>query len=451
MILTKKTMKTFKRMSLFLVMLWCVSGTMWAMDSRSSEVVDFLPHWEEHLELFQGVEPKLKKGDRALYEKVFPLLGTASRQAIVEIEASPSHTRSPIFDFWLGNLFLAEGQRESAEQALKRCLRKFPNFKKAQRSLANLYVQHGDFDQARSCIVKVIELGGVSGKIYGLLAYTHFEEGSYQSALSAYRMARVFDHDHLPYRKGELYCLARLQKSIDVISLCEELLVNEPDNRDLWMFQVNAFLKLDQPLDALAILEVVESKGLAGKDELGLLARLYFNEELYPSAVKAFELAMAVGAPLEDFIIPLNALLRQSYMKEAQALLNAVKQRYKPHILERNEKWRLAEVQYLLITGAGGQAEEQCRQLLQRWPMSESGLMTLAQHLARKGDVDESRFFFQRAALLEKVQVRAWRELGRLAWSDGDAHSAIQWLEKVDQAQPSMEMKETIKRLRDRL
>jgi tetratricopeptide (TPR) repeat protein len=443
---------TFVFKTLVFQLTFCtLSCSLFGASPQILEEIKILPEWKEHMELFQSIEPKLKKGDRTLYEKISPILNTAPEQAIYEIQSTAVDRRSPIFDFLLGNLLLAEGQSELAEQALKTCLVKFPNFKKAHRSLGSLYVQRESFEQARRHLAKVIELGGISHQIYGLLAYTHFQEENYLSALGAYRMARVLDADHLSYKKGELYCLAQLQKNEEVIQLCQELLNIDPDKKDYWMLQVNALLRLDRPLEALALLEIVQRKGLAKREEFELLGRLYFNERLYDHAVEVFGLAMATGSPMSRFITPMNVLISQSRVGEAQALLASAKKHMTPTSFTGDEEWHMAEVQLLLMTGADDEAEEECRRLLKRWPMSESGLMTLAQHLAKKGDVDEARFLYERAALLESVQVKAWRELGRLAWLDRDALSAIRWLEKVDEVEPSMEMKETIDRLRERL
>jgi tetratricopeptide (TPR) repeat protein len=451
MITLKNTLKNIKVISLTQLAICGACAHLWSAGGARSKYADLMPYWTEQIDLLEAVEPKLEQKDRTLFKRVSPHLQSNPEQAIQEIQSSSSETRSPIFDFWLGHLLLSQGKSESAKQALSLCVRKFPNFRKAHRTLANLFAQKGDHVKAREHALKVIQLGGTDSSVYGLLAYTYFEDGHFQSALSAYRMASMFKPDHLSFRKGELYCLAELQQNEEVISLCEELLAFEPNHKQNWLLQMNALLKLERPLEAIAILEILQHKGLAQQSELNTLGQLYFNEECYPKAVETFTAAMATGASVKSFIRPLNALIGQGHHQEAQILLTATRAHYSIEILSSEELWLLAEVQLLLIAGAEEQAETKCRQLLQRWPMSESGLMTLAQHLARKGDVDESRFFFERAALLEKVQVRAWRELGRLAWSDGDAHSAIQWLEKVDQAQPSMEMKETIKRLRDRL
>lgn len=420
-----------------------------------------LPQWTEHLELFHAIEPKLKKEDKELFEMVSPLLASNPQGAIALIQKASREKRSPIFDFLLGNLLLSEDREAEGEAALHLCLKKFPNFKKAHRSLANLYAQRGEWAEAREHALVVISSGGVDGKLYGLLAYTHFEQEHFSSALSAYRMARMYQHDHLSYQKGELYCLVKLGLHEEVVTLSREILDRTSKQRDeqkksiqhkeLWLIQVNALLNMEKDLEALAILEWVDAQGLAQKSELSLLGRLYFNQSCISAAVDVFVRAMAAGASLNTFDVVLTSLVQQGLSTEAGRLLKAGEANYASSILANHEPWRMAEVQFLLQQGQSDRAEKQCRELLKRWPMNGSALMILAQHLLEKEKLDEARFYFERAALLENVQVQAWRALGRLAWLDKDAATAISWLEKVDEHRSSMAMKETIARLRDRL
>ena len=449
MITLNMTLKYLQRTTVTLACSYSSCSSLWC--AENGKYSDLMPKWSEQIQVLDAIEPKLAQKDHALFNKVSPLLNDQPTQAIALIRASDQETHSPIFDFWLGHLLLAQDQKESAEAALKHCLTKFPNFRKAHRTLANLFAQKGDIKQARHHALKVIELGGANGSAYGLLAYTHFESGNFQSALSSYRMAIMFKPDHLSYRKGELYSLAELQQHEAVISLCEELLELEPNQKQYWMLQVNAHLQLSRPLEAITLLEILQNKGLAQKAELEMLGQLYFNQELFAEAVNQFDAAMRAGASFKTFIQPLNVLISQSHHKIAQQLLTATQRYFPRETLASQERWLLAEVQLLLISGSEDEAEKRCRQLLDRWPTSESGLMTLASHLNKKGNKDEARFFYERAAQFEKVQLQAWRELGRLAWQDGDAKSAVLWLEKVDELQPSMAMKQTISRLRDRL
>ena len=55
------------------------------------------------------------------------------------------------------------------------------------------YIQRTDYQAAIEPFLKVIELGGSDAQSYGLLAYAYLNQEKYESSLSAYRMARMFD------------------------------------------------------------------------------------------------------------------------------------------------------------------------------------------------------------------------------------------------------------------
>jgi tetratricopeptide (TPR) repeat protein len=409
------------------------------------------PQWRQQLEIFQELQPKLKKEDRKLYEQVYPLLNASPQQAINLISSTEAQQRSPIFDFWLGNLLMGQDRIEEAQNALKLCLDKFPRFKEAHRSLMSLYALRGQWPQAQQQALKVIDMGGADGALYGILAYSHYQSSHFQSALSSYRMARVFDHDNDQYRRGELFCLVQLQKHHEVISASTELLKEKTNDRNLWLMQVKALMELQRPLEAISILEILLHKNLARPSDEKLLGQLYFNQNAHASAVEMFSRAMAAKLSLEHFIQPLQALVAMNKTTLAEKLIQSAQRHYPASSLNGNEHWKITEVQHLLNTGKEERAEAECRRLLETFPMNENALMALARHLSLKGNIDEAKFFLERAAKLQGTQVQAWRELGRLAWKDGQAAEAVTWLNKVLDVQPSVELQEIVARLQDRI
>jgi tetratricopeptide (TPR) repeat protein len=409
------------------------------------------PSWQDHIESLQAIEPNLQRQDKKLYDAIHPLLNANPQAAIAELEQSTSATTSPIFDFYLGNLYLSQEQTQKAEQALLKSLEKFPRFEKAHRSLASLYARLDQWDLAQQHASKVIELGGTDAFTTGLLAYTHFQNGHHQSALSAYRLASMLDPQQRSHRLGELYCLVHLKKNGEVLSLSQELLEREPQRKQLWLFQVNALLTMNRQREAISRLEIMRHQGMVEHQELTLLGNLYFNEEIYDPAVEIFLEAMKRGAPQKVLMQPLLALLNQGESELAQRIIETAKKIYPNQQLETPERWALAEAQLHIQLKQDDRAEAALRQLLQRWPMNEGALMSLAQHLISKHEIDEAIFFLERAALLENVQVQAWQELGRLSWEDGQTKVAIKWLSRVLEVQPTEQLRETLERMRERL
>lgn len=410
-----------------------------------------LVEWQEQVRLFESTEPTLKKADKKLYDALTPLLGTSPLEAIKLIEASDEQSRSPVFDFLLGNLYLGEGRLDAAQGALERTLKKHPDFRRAHRSLASVQASKGDLEGAAKHVIKVISLGGADARLYGLLGYAHFEKGNPASALSAYRLARTFDSDAMEYRRGELFCLAQTGANAEVLANIDEILKVKPKDKSLWLMRANALMGEERFSEAISTLEVMVHHGLASHAETMLLGRLLFNEEVLESAMEHFLKALDQGASPELLLPVVKALIRQDQPELAERLMAAMARQDKSGRLHGREEWRLARAELSIHSGDVKSGMKELKSLLELFPMNGSALLMLGREWVKLDDHVQGRFYLERAANIEEVQVAAWNDLGRLAWADGNARDALNWLEKVDQVRPSRQMKQVIEQLRARL
>lgn len=407
--------------------------------------------WDLQLETLQAVEPKLKSKDRKLYDKVEPHLQGQRRLAIEAILAAPAQERSPVFDFYLGNLLMAEGRPEEALAALELCVEKFPRFLKAHRSLASVLAHMGRLGESREHVLKAIALGAADELLYGLLAHSYFEEAQYSSALQAYRMAGMYSGGSLRYRKGELFCLNQLGEYKQVVSLCEALLKDSPREKQYWSMHANAHMALGQPLAAMVSLEVMRELGFADDSSLLLLARLAFNQSLFGTAADSFVEALSLGCEPQQLIQPFRVLVSMGEVDAAQKLFDACRSQRHREALKANEDWRMAEMEFEFLRGQSELALAGLRSIVERWPLNGSAQIRLAKHHLSKGELDEAKLVFEIAAGLEEVQVDAWYELGRLAYGDGDVQQALKWLNLVDEQRPSLALKSVLARLQKQI
>src|SRR5690606_2516228 len=132
-----------------------------------------------------------------------PFLREDPRRAITEVERALGSSENPAFRFLLGNLHYEIGEFDRSESELKRAIEAFPDFRRAHRTLGLIHIQNQAFPAAIESWLKVITLGGGDAQSYGLLGYAYLAEKKYRSALSAYRMARMFKPDSIDFRRGE--------------------------------------------------------------------------------------------------------------------------------------------------------------------------------------------------------------------------------------------------------
>ena len=174
----------------------------------------------------EAIEPKLTVDERPLQEAILPHLRDNPREAIRLIEQAITPETNPAFLSILGNLYYQIDDFANSERYLRQTLEKFPSLRRSWRTLALCYVQRDMFKASVAPLLKVIELGGGDAQSYGLLAYSHLLNEKYESALAAYRMARMFKPDSLDFRRGQAQCLLMTHQHLAAVALFDELIAD---------------------------------------------------------------------------------------------------------------------------------------------------------------------------------------------------------------------------------
>ena len=130
--------------------------------------------------------------DRPLYEAIEPFWQSNPARAIELARKGLTQQSNAAFDFLLGSLYYTQNDYRNAATYLQSALQKFPDFRRAHRNLALIHIQQERYDPAIRHLLRVIELGGGDGQSYSMLAYAYLNTEHYQSALSAYQLARMF-------------------------------------------------------------------------------------------------------------------------------------------------------------------------------------------------------------------------------------------------------------------
>ena len=131
------------------------------------ELVDTHPESPEFKQRFLGtyginaaIEPTLTTQDRPLYASIQPHLVNNPELAIELAKKGITPSSNPAFDFLIGSLYYSLGRYSEASEYLLAALKKFPDFRRAHRNLALLYVQAAQYPDAIRHLLRVVELGG---------------------------------------------------------------------------------------------------------------------------------------------------------------------------------------------------------------------------------------------------------------------------------------------------
>ena len=240
------------------------------------------PEWQKHFlgsyGFLSGAEPDLRPSEFEILREVIDLMKVNSKAAAAMLVQRKSPDSSAAVDFILANLQFQNGELAGAAASYEEALKKFPDFRRAEKNLGLLRVQMNQLDQAARHLARAIELGDRDGRTYGLLGYSYVNLGNDLAAEAAYQNAVLAQPDVKDWQLGLARALLAMDKNKEVAALFAALIEKDPGDATLWMLQANAFLGLDQPRKAAVNLEAVRMLGEADIASLVLLGDIYMNE-----------------------------------------------------------------------------------------------------------------------------------------------------------------------------
>jgi tetratricopeptide (TPR) repeat protein len=199
---------------------------------------------------------------------------------------------SPAMVFVLGNLYFQADRTDEARRAFLEAIRRFPRFRRAHTNLGYLYISKSMTDEALPMLQKAIELGENSSRAYGLLGYCHLLKKNALAAENAYRQAYLLDPAARDWKLGLSQALMAQDRYEESASLIGTLIEENPNDKQLWLQQTNAYLAMEKNEEAIVNLEVLRLKSLADEANLNLLGNLYMDRNEPQLALLAYLAAM---------------------------------------------------------------------------------------------------------------------------------------------------------------
>ena len=396
-----------------------------------------------------AITPSITTEEKAIFEKIAPLIGGNPVQAITEIKAVLKPESSAALLYTLANLHFQSGQLKEAESAYRDAIKKFPNFLRAYKNLGIAYVQAGRFEDATTMLLKAIELGGQGADVYGMLAFSYLNLGNSVSALQAYEQALFFQPVSRDWQMGKVQCLMNLSRHDDAIAMIDQLVEQYPEQQDLLMLQANAYVAKNDPLNAAATLELVRASGKASTHALILLGDIYLNYgqadlalDLYRDAAQREDLdaerrlriarrlaAMRLWTQLDAYLLALSTL-------DPTSLPTA----------DRMEILNL-EAQSDLAQDRTEAAADKLAQVVQHDPLNGRALLLLADYHWKRDELARAELYFDRAGRLDAFASEALIQHARMAVAQRDFQKAVPLLEKAQVLQPQAHIAQYLDRV----
>lgn len=357
------------------------------------------------------IEPRISQDDMALLELVRQLMAEELPAAEALLKDSVKPDSSATLDLTLGGALFQQDKMDDALLNYRNAVAKFPNFRRAYRSIGLICTRKSQFESAIAAFNKMIELGGADAYTYGLLGYCHSARQDYQPAEAAYRNALLLQPENVEWRLGLTRSVFKQAKYEDAASLLDVLITTFPDKADFWLLQAHTYLGLKQPTKAAVNLEALDSIGKSTVDSLYTLGDIYISEGLQDLALSAFDRAItknpsqAVARPIRS----VEMLASRGGLLQAKELLSKVKSIWGDS-LNDTEKRKLLKLQARLAMNSGAGDDETAaalEEVIQLDPLDGEALMLLGQHYNRGGQPDQSILFYERAARIDAFAANA--------------------------------------------
>jgi len=398
------------------------------------------------------IEPRLTTDEKAVLDSVAEAMEDGNRKtAISRLNASSLTSGSAALSFSLGNLQFEEGETEKALEAFEDAVELYPNFRDAHRNLAVALVQDGKFDEAESHLIRAIELGAQDGLSFGLLGYVHLNHERYQAGLQAYRLAQLTMPKETQWKMGEAQCLLALDSVVESAALYRELLEQRPTDLAVWMNQADAFIQLEEPIKAIANLEMTRRMGQLKPAETLMLGHLYLNEMLTSQALTAYLEAIDREEPVEaaKALDALDYVCRLNQWEAAKTLLPVIQSGYELEP-ESKEELTLQRSQALIEfeVGDAAKGEKLVLDLIDRDPLDGQALLLLARYRESQGNREEAIQLAEHAAKDKETAFDALLFHGQMLVDRGNFEEAVELLDQAISLQPSGSLEAYVENIR---
>ena len=384
------------------------------------------------------IEPRLTEDEYKKMLKVRDYFDANDLDKATEfLKKNMNDASSAVFDFTLANIYLQTEKLNEAARCYRRAVVKHDKFRRAWKNLGLIHVRNGEFKQAIEALTHVIELGGSDSITFAQLGYAYLSVDNNLCAESAYRMAVLLDPNTRDWKIMLAMSILKQERYPEAVSLFENLIRENPDDTNLWLYQANAYLGLNQPLKAAINYEIVDSLGGSTAETLQKLGDIYTNQELFETAVNSYIQAIEKDPDKNDtehFITVAKLLIFHGALQETKRLIERIEflkgadpnQTYRKDLLKLRAQIAMAE-------GAGDEQVKVLEEIVALDPLDGQALILLGQHYNRSGDIEKAIFYYERAESLEKFEAEAKLRHAQLLVGQGKYAEALPLLNRAQE------------------
>lgn len=387
-------------------------------------------------------EPEMTESERAVYEKIEPILsarpefGLRLLQGMTPASALETKT-SPAFEFMHGNALYSMERFGEAEARYRNAVEGNPGFIRAWSNLGILYYVQKRFAEAAPCFSQAVSLGDHDPATFGMLGNAFEKTGNTVSAEMAYMQALAAEPTNANWAEGLLRIYIADQQWTKAETLVRTLLANHPQDTRYWAAYVHLLLSSNRKLEATALLERMSATDLIREKDLILLADLYAELRLTAEALATW-VKVAVTQPL---------LVEQKQLQFARGMIATRAWDDALTVLEALASAQLsaagniarleARVELEIARKRWVEAKGQLGVLLEAAPSNGNAWISLGRICLAEADPAKAVEAFERAHEIPESEYRASIELTNIAFKNRDYARCLRLLDHALSIQPS--------------
>ena len=401
-------------------------------------------------------EPQMDVENYSAYEGAMALMEDKPEAIAYLINAIQALDESGIeasaaLHFVLASLYYEIEDKQTSVEQYVLAIRKLPSFLRAYANLGFTLMELGDEEKALPVLLKAVELGANESQIHGLIGRIYRGKQLYESSLTAFRTALVFNPENNAWRFGVLQCLIARERYDEAITMADEVLAFDRRNPANWKNRAGLLARLERWDEAIVDFQTAHALGGASYNSLLSLAHLYFNKQLFPKAVSAASQATEFAQEAEqlDQLLEIaQSLSASGEIAESLELLPSIQSRATTLSLELDgSKVGRIQVAHELDAEAYENALLMLDELLADDPSDGSLNLMRAQALLGSGQTEDAIITLQIAATIEDVSYIAQYELARIELERGQFDNALRLLRSAYTLQPTESLRAYIREL----
>jgi tetratricopeptide (TPR) repeat protein len=345
------------------------------------------------------------------------LTGRSSRSGVAPDSISASML------YVIGHCYFSLQRYLPAETAFKLALVALPNHVRAHESLAILYLRTGRYADARVHLTKLAELGRNSAPVQSARGYLEQKTHRYWYAADAFQNALVLAPDDRGAQRGLLVALTETREYAKAKALVDQLLRDEPDDRDLWLYRAQIALSTGQRAVALASLETALALGDVSVENRRACFELQMASGNVGRGVELLRGLRARDLPFALVDQALGWLANESQWDRFREVLASVDRER----LDGVEQSRLLTQRAALASHDGNRraASTALQEALALDPSNADALLALGQIYRADRDYGRADLLFQRASAYAAARESALVARADVASDEGNFDGAL--------------------------